>query len=192
MIQLIFFLSIGVLLFLLLFFLARRNPRPEGSSGALVEARQALNSLQSGLLPTELVKRIFAEEDWDYIRSEAPSPVRELFLEERKKVALLWVDQVRAQICNLQKFHRGAARSYARLNPRLEMELALWFAGLMGTCSLLRVLVYVRGPFAAPRMVGAMANAASRACRICEQSLAFLNAAQMGVLGGRPAGPAAL
>lgn len=192
MIQLIFFLSIGVLLFASLFFLARRNPRPEGSSGALIEARQALTALQSGLLPVELVRRIFAQEDLEYIRSEAPKPVRELFMEERKKIALFWVDQVRTQIRSLRRFHRGAARSYARLNPRLEMELALWFAGLMCACSALHVLVYVRGPYAAPRMVGAMANAASRACRISEQSLAFLNAAQLGVLTGRPTGPAAL
>jgi hypothetical protein len=191
-IQLIFFLSIGALLFASLFFLARRNPRPEGSSGALIEARQALTALQSGLLPVEMVRRIFAQEDLEYIRSEAPKPVRELFMEERKKIALFWVDQVRTQIRSLRRFHRGAARSYARLNPRLEMELALWFAGLMGACSLLHLLVYVRGPYAAPRMVGAMANAASRTCKISEQSLAFLNAAQVGVLSGRSAGPAAL
>lgn len=192
MIQLIFFLSIGVLLFASLFFLARRNPRPEGSSGALIEARQALVALQAGLLPIELVQRIFAEQDWEYVRSESPAAVRELFMEERKKVALLWVDQVRAQIRSLSRFHRGSARSYARLNPRLEMELALGFAGLTFACRVLRVIVYVGGPYAAPRMVGAMANAASRTCKISEQSLAFLNAAQLGMLGGRSTGTAAL
>jgi len=191
-IQLIFFLSIGVLLFASLFFLARRNPRPEGSSGALIEARQALVALQAGLLPIELVQRIFAEQDWEYVRSESPAAVRELFMEERKKVALLWVDQVRAQIRSLSRFHRGSARSYARLNPRLEMELALGFAGLTFACRVLRVIVYVGGPYAAPRMVGAMANAASRTCKISEQSLAFLNAAQLGMLGGRSTGTAAL
>lgn len=192
MIQLIFFLSIGVLLFASLFFLARRSPRPEGGSGALIEARQALVALQAGLLPIELVQRIFAEQDWEYVRSQSPAAVRELFLEERKKVALLWIDQVRAQIRSLSRFHRGSARSYARLNPRLEMELALGFAGLMFACRVLRVVVYVGGPYAAPRMVGAMANAASRACKISEQSLAFLNAAQLGMLGGRSTGAAAL
>lgn len=192
MIQLIFFLSIGALLFLCLFLLARRNPRPEGSSGALIEARQALTALQTGLLPIELVQRIFTQEDWEYIRSEAPKAVREIFMEERKKVALFWIEQVRTQIRSLRRFHRGAARSYARLNPRLEMELALWFAGLTGACSLLQVLVYLGGPYAAPGMVGAMANAASRACKISERSLAFLNAAQLGILSGPSAGRAAL
>jgi len=190
-IQLIFFLSIGALLFASLFFLARRNSRPEGSSGALIEARQALVTLQAGLLPAELVHRIFANEDWEFVRSEAPAKVRELFMEERKKVALLWVEQVRTQIRSLRRFHRGSARSYARLNPRLEMELALSFAWLMSACRLLQLVVYVGGPYAAPRMVGAMANAASRACKISEQSLAFLNAAQLGILSSGSTGQAA-
>lgn len=192
MIQLIFFLSIGALLFSALFFLARRTPRPEGSSSALVEARQALATLQAGLLPMEMVRRLFAAEDWEYVRSEAPKMVRELFMEERKRIALLWVDQVRAQIRSLRRFHRNSARFYARLNPRLEMELALSFAALMCACRVLHILIYVRGPYAAPRMIGAMANAASRACQISEQSLAFLSAAQLGVLSGRSAGSAAL
>lgn len=192
MIQLIFFLSIGVLLFASLFFLARRKPRPEGSSGALIEARQALMALQAGLLPVELVKRIFAREDWEYVRAEAPSAVRDLFMQERKKVALLWVEQVRTQIHSLRRFHRGAARSYARLNPKTEMELALSFAGLLMACRAVQMVVYVGGPYAAPQMVASMANAASKACKISEQSLAFLNAAQLGMLNGPSTGQAAL
>lgn len=192
MIQLIFFLSIGVLLFASLFFLARRKPRPEGSSGALIEARQALMALQAGLLPVELVKRIFAREDWEYVRAEAPSAVRDLFMQERKKVALLWVEQVRTQIHSLRRFHRGAARSYARLNPKTEMELALSFAGLLMACRAVQMVVYVGGPYAAPQMVASMANAASKACKISEQSLAFLNAAQLGMLNGPSTGQATL
>jgi len=191
-IQLIFFLSIGGLLFASLFFLARRKPRPEGSSGALIEARQALMALQAGLLPAQLVKRIFAPEDWEFVRAEAPTAVRELFIDERKRVALLWVSQVRTQIHNLRRFHRGAARSYARLNPRSEMELAFSFAGLILACRMLQLVIYVGGPYAAPRLIGSMVDAASRACKISEQSLAFLNAAQLGVLNGRPTGSAAV
>jgi len=191
-IQLIFFLAIGVLLFASLFFLARRNPRSEGSSSALIEARQALVALQAGLLPVELVKRIFAKEDWEYVRAEAPATVRDMFKQERKKVALLWVEQVRTQIHSLRRFHRGAARSYAKLNPKTEMELALSFAGLLMACRALQTAIYVAGPYAAPQMVASMANAASRACKVSEECLAFLNAAQLGVLNGPSAGQATL
>lgn len=185
MISLIFFLFIGLLLFSSLFFLARRNPRPEGSSTAIVEARHALAALQNGLLPADLINRLFAQEDWNYVRSEAPRSVQELFMDERKDVALLWLEQVCRQIRSLRRFHRGAARHYARLNPRTELQLAMSFAGLTAACRALQVLVYVGGPYMAPHMVGAVANAASRACQISEESISFLNAAWVGVLASQ-------
>ena len=98
MIELILFSVIAVLLFSSLYFLARRSPRAEGGSGPLVEARQAVFALRSGLLPPELVARIFAREDLEYVQSEAPENVRALFMEERKKIALSWVNQVRRRI----------------------------------------------------------------------------------------------
>ena len=182
MISLIFFLCIGALLFSSLFLLARRNPRSEGSSTALVEAQQALTALQTGLLPVALVRRVFAREDWEYVRSEAPRSVRELFMDERKSLAILWLTQVRAQIRSLARFHRGAARHYAKLNPRLELQLAISFAALTGACRALQLFVYVAGPYAAPRMVGAVAEAAGRVCKTSEESLAFLNATRLAAL----------
>jgi hypothetical protein len=184
-ISLIFFLCIGMLLFSSLFVLARRNARPEGSSAALVEARQALTTLQAGLLPHQLVSQVFAEQDWDYVRSETPPSVHELFLDERKAIALLWLGQVGKQIRSLQRFHRGAARHYAQLNPRVEVELALSFAALTSACKALQVFVYVAGPYAAPRMVGAVANAAARACKASEQSLGFLDPVRLSSLSGQ-------
>lgn len=193
MILLIFFLFVGGGLFSSLFFLARRNPRrPEGSSGALVEARQALSTLQLGLLPSQLVARIFAKGDFEYVASAAPKKVQQLFLDERKMVALCWVNQVRTQILSLRRFHRGSARAYARLSVKTELNLALSFASLLLACRALQVLVYARGAYAAPRMIGAMASAAARVCRISEESLAFLNAARMTPFNDRPAGAASL
>jgi hypothetical protein len=185
MISLIFFLCVGVALFSSLFLLARRNQAPEGSATVLVEARQALRTLQGGLLPLDLVNRVFAKQDWEYVRLECPRSVQELFMDERKGIALLWLNQVRTQIRSLQRFHRGAARHYARLNPRVEVELAMSFAALMGACQALQVLVYIAGPYAAPGMVGVVASTATRACRISEKSLGFLDAVQLGALSAQ-------
>ena len=55
MIQLILFLLIGAALVASLIFLVWRSPRAEKGSAALVEARQALVVLQTGLLPMELI-----------------------------------------------------------------------------------------------------------------------------------------
>ncbi len=181
MIQLLFFLFIGVALLSSLLFLSRRGgPRAEGDSGVLLEARGALDALQGGLLPEELVQRIFARDDLDYLISlAAPKRVRDLFVTERKKIALSWIGQVRCQVSSLKRFHTGAARSYAQLGLRAELELACHFAALLVACRALRVAIYVGGPYVAPRMVGATATAAAKICTISEQSLGFLNPVQL-------------
>ena len=188
MIQLILFLLIGALLFLSLLFLVWKSPRAEDGSGALVEARQALSALQAGLLPIELIDRIFAKEDLDYVRSEAPASVCTMFLKERKVVALVWVGEVRKQIVSLMRFHLGSARFYARLSFRTEMALALQFGALLVTCRALQVIVYIGGAYAAPRIVGATAATAAQVCKISEQSLAFLTPGRFSVLPGGASG----
>ena len=192
MIQLIPFLFVGVLLFFSLIFLMRRSPRAEGGTEVLVEARQALNALQVSLLPDELLGRIFAKEDLEYVLSQAPRSVYELFLEERKKTAISWVNQVRQQILSLKRFHLGSARFYARLSLRTELELAMHFSVLLFECRLLQALLYVWGPYAAPGMVGSTAAAAARVCKISEASLDFLNPSHLTTLGGPSAGAARL
>lgn len=185
MIQLIFFLFIGVLLFLSLIFLVWRTPRAEDGSAALVEARQALVALQTGLLPMELIGRIFAREDLEYVRSQAPTPVCAMFIDERKRIALAWAVQVRRQVLNLMRFHLGSARFYARLTFRTELALAVQFGALLFACRALQMVLYVGGPYAAPRIVGATVATAVQVCRISEQSLAFLNSTGLGALDRR-------
>lgn len=175
MIQLILFLLLGALLFASLFFLARRRPRTEGGAQAIVEARQALGALRSGLLLPELVERIFTPEDLEYVVSHAPPAVHKLFLNERKQVALSWARQVRAAILHLRRFYLGKARLYAGLEIRTEIELAVDFALLLLTGRILELAIYWRGPYAARRMVGATTLAATRICAVSEKALAFLS-----------------
>jgi hypothetical protein len=191
MIQLVFFLGLGVGLLLLLYLLARRSDaRAEGGAQALVEARHAVASLRTGLLPVEMVERIFARGDLDFIMSNSGKHVQELFRQERKKIALSWVAQLRRQILNLKDFHLGQSRLYARLDPRAELALALHFASLMALCRVLQVAFYLRGPYAARHVIGPAISAAGRVCTISERSLAFLTPDQRGAFrssAGRPA-----
>ncbi|MGH9560241.1 MAG: hypothetical protein ACRD3S_02205 [Terracidiphilus sp.] len=176
MIQLILFIFLGVLLFASLLILARRGSRPEGGAEALVEARQTLTQLQTGLLPPELVARFFAAHDFEYVASAAPSAANALFRRERKRIVLEWIGQVRRQIRNLRRFHLGAARFYARLGFNSELGLAMDFASLLITCRVLQILVYIGGPLVAPRMVSTTAAAGLRICEVYEEALAFLTA----------------
>lgn len=173
MIQLILFLLVGALLLVSLTSFAWRR-RAEGGSTALVQARQALNALQGGLLPAELVARVFDRADLDYVESQPSAELRDLFIEERKRVALLWVRRVREQLLSLKRFHSGSARFYARLDLRTELSLFMDFNRLLFACRMLEVFVHLRGPYAAPRIVGAMAATATKVCSVSQESLAFL------------------
>ena len=181
MIQLILFLLVAVMLFFSLYLLARRSSHAEGSAQDLLKARQALNALQNGLLPHEILGRIFAKEDLDYITSGTPRCIQELFLEERKRIALSWVGQVRRQLLSLRQFHLGSARFYSQLKLRTEIRLAVEFAGLLLACRALQFVLYVRGPYAAPRIVEATAASAAKVCGVSEKSLAFLKPTRLTV-----------
>jgi hypothetical protein len=188
MIQLIISLLVGLALAVSLYFFARRSkPSAEGSAQQLREARQTLDSLQFGLLPSDLVERIFAREDLEYVLSAARPDVQSLFLLDRKKIALAWVGRVRSAVFELMRFHRGHARLHARLNFSTEIRLALNFAGLLTACRLLQITFYLRGPYAAPGMVRSAAAAAGRVCSISENSLAFLNVKRVDQLQSREA-----
>jgi hypothetical protein len=176
MIALILYLCLGVGLFALLLALARRNHAPiAGSAHVFVEARGSLQTLQRGLLPPDLVQRVFDRRDLEYVTQEMSPDIQKLFLAERKRISLQWVRRVRLEIRNLMQFHRGHSRFLVQIGFWTELGLAFNFAGLLLACRALETLFYFRGPYAAPSMVDATVSAAARLCTVSERSLAFLN-----------------
>jgi len=175
MIQMLLFSSIGVALLALLYLFAlRSDPKPEGGAQALVGARGALTSLRTGLLPLDLVERVFAQDDLEFVMSRSNPRVQKIFLRERKKIALAWVTQVRKQVLNLKAFHSGQSRLYAGLDARTEIVLALNFISLLVLCRALQAAFYLRGPFAARPMIAPAISVGAKICSVSERSLAFL------------------
>lgn len=173
MFQLAFFLGIGLLLFVFLLILARRG-KAEGGARALVGARQALYTLRGELLLHDLVARIFARDDMEYVRSMRSHYVETVFFTERKRVALMWVERIRTQLRHLRHLHLGSARFYARLEFKTELSLAWNFTILLVSCRVLQFAILVGGPFAAPAIVRTVTDAADHVCEISARSLAFL------------------
>jgi hypothetical protein len=172
---LIIYLLIGAGLFLFLLVLARRKSTPVGCGEEFVQARHALRTLQLGLLPANLVERIFDSGDFEYVTAEGPREICKLFLAERKRISLMWVGRVRDEIRNLMHFHLGYSRFQSKLSLKTELRLTLDFILLLLACRTLQLWLYLRGPYSAPAIVGIAAEAAARVCRISDQSLAFLN-----------------
>ena len=176
MIALLFYIGAAVCLFFLMFALARPQRAPvEGIAHQFVEARSSLQTLQQGLLPADLLNRIFDRRDLDYIDGQAAPEIRRLFLSQRKAISLMWVRRVRSEILSLMHFHRSHSRFHTNISLLTEMRLALDFAGLLFVCRILETIFSLRGPYAAPRLVQSVAAAASRLCTASEKSLAFLN-----------------
>jgi hypothetical protein len=176
MIGLLLYLLVGIGLLVVLWMLARRKGAPvEGCGQQFVEARQALRTLQLGLLPENLIERIFDPEDFRYVTAASSGEIGELFLQERKRISLMWVRRVRCEIRNLMQFHLDYSRLHAKLSLLTEIRLALDFTFLLLACRALRILLYLRGPYGARAMVGVLTAAAGRVCAASEKSLAFLN-----------------
>jgi hypothetical protein len=187
MIPLIFFLAVAAVLLVLLLVLGRRTPGVEGSAQALLEARHALQTLQLGLLPSEFVDHIFDRRDLDYVTANASNRIQQLLLEERKRIVLIWVSQVRLQIVSLQEFHFGHSRHFIQLSLSNEIALAWEFATLRLVCRALYILVHFRGPYGAPQIAGRMIATAVQLCAISEKSLAFLSPAESRALADNSA-----
>jgi hypothetical protein len=161
----------------------RRRPKIEGGAQALLKARNSLDLLQDGLLPESIVSRVFTTADYDYVSRVATADVQQLFMQERKRLALLWVGHILLQIETLKEFHLGSARFYTKLSPRTEMRLALEFLALSWVCRLLQLSIYVRGPYAMPGMVQHAAAMASRICDTSSKVVTVVSPARVSTLG---------
>lgn len=176
MIQLVISILLGLgLIALLCLFWLRGRVYPEGSGDALFDARTALDALKLGTMPGALINRVIAPDDFQFIASSTSPAVRSAFVKERKKLALLWVQQVRAQVLGLRRFHFAHSRFYSRLSFRTELGLAFAFSFLLAECRLLQAVIFLRGPYPFPQLVGRTVSAAWRICTASEKSSAFLD-----------------
>jgi hypothetical protein len=173
MIGLIFSLLIAAGLLVVLLLLARRKGpgSAEGSGQAVVDARGALDRLQTGLLPSEFVSRLYDRRDFDFVMSCAPREVQQRFIQERKRIAIAWVGRVREEIVELRRFHVEQSRHFANIGMSSELALTFEFASFLMACRILELALRIRGPYGVPGIVQWTMGSADRLCEISEKSL---------------------
>lgn len=179
MTHLILFLGFGLGLLVAVYLLVVRRPASlaVGSAQALLDARRSLGILQSALLPQEFVSRIFADEDYAYVQKVDLPSVERMFLRERKKICLSWVERIRLQISLLMQFHRSYSRFCDRLSVPMELSLVVNFATLLFCCRALQISILLRGPYAGGVVTRRAIKSAYTVCDLTGRSLAFLNPA---------------
>jgi len=159
---------------LYVFFVHPTSSGPEGSAESLVSAHHAISSLQISLLSDRVTDRIFSDSDFDYVSSMGTPDILQLLLEERRRLALLWVGQVRAQIGTLMRFHRSQSALYANLSLSAELRLVYGFWSLLAFCRALEFLIFLRGPYRARAAVRRAVSAAGHLCDVTGGPVAFL------------------
>jgi len=147
-------LAIGLLLFGLLTVLLRRTE----STGD-----ERFTQSYDGSLPAllrfedrrkEILERIFGSEDWNFVLGHASREIRQLFLFERKQIALSWLSEIRSEARAAMHFHVSHAGKSKKLLPMLELKLAVDYLSIRLKCGLIALVLLLRGPVALRRMVG--------------------------------------
>lgn len=180
---LLFFILVGIFLLIFLYFLLSRpsTSSAEGSAQSLQVAHHTLSRLQQSLLSTRAVEAIFSESDLTFIQQCHSSEINQLFFSERRRIALLWVSEIRAQIVCLSRFHRAQSGFYSDLSFSAEFSMVCGFWSLLLACRGLQVLIYFRGPFAARAVAIRTIETAERLCQLAGQPIAFLNTYSAGM-----------
>lgn len=122
-------------------------------------------------LPLGLGTRIFAPEDYEFVRLETSREVHRRFRADRTVLALAWLDQVKGGVGGLIRAHVRAARGNPNLRPADEVKLGLEFLVFRITIGLLYGAVWLRGPFHAARLVGRCVKLAEELKRMSVDAL---------------------
>jgi len=165
MIGTLVFIALGVILFTTLLVALLLREQPETSlafeGGQTGESRTIFAALNLSLPSRLLADRIFARDDWDFVCRESPS-VEQAFLQERKKVALLWLKDTRFCVGRIFHFYRIAVRGNAALEFWTELRIAGNYFMFLLMVSSVQSLIYLRGPFYTHGMIMSMFGAADR------------------------------
>lgn len=146
-------------------------------------AGESLNredELASGC-PPQFVMQIFAKKDLEFVSALGSSQLKKFFAQERKAVALYWVQQTSAHVRRIMREHLQASRRSKDLELDTEAGILLRYAGLQFLCGVLFVSIELAGP---QGLQGLAARADGLAQRIREAQLGFRAAKEAGRIHG--------
>jgi hypothetical protein len=180
------FLAVGLVLIVLLILLllrerARDQDRFDCSEGDTTRAALRREALQ------QLTDRLFGSEDWHFIVKQGSPRLRRLFLQQRTDLALSWLRSVRVDARRLMRIHRARVRTSPRLEPQVELIVAVDYLLFELLCQVIALVIRLRGPVAMGRLVGCADGLSARLyeviTRILPAELAYGNSK------GSPASP---
>ena len=125
---------------------------------------QARAALDSVFAETAAIKRIFANEDMEFISMAGTGDVQRFFLKERKVLAIQWLRMTQKQVAHLMDLHLKLASYTYEPSPRSEVKLTVNYMCFIFASNGLLILLWLFGPFEAVRIVAYIVRAAEYFC----------------------------
>jgi len=141
-------------------------------------ARTALDSMS---LEATATRRIFAIDDMEFIASKGSLELEHFFVKERRSLAVRWLRATQKQVAQLMDLHLRLASYTVEPSPRFEFRLAINYLCFVVVSNALLVLVWLRGPFNAARIVSYTLSVADYFCYVFNTRLDKTDAVKLGV-----------
>lgn len=136
------------------------------------QAREALDSV---FAETAAIKRIFANEDMEFISQAGTGDVQRFFLKERKRLSIQWVRMTQKQVAHLMDLHLRLASYTYEPSPRSEVKLTVNYLCFILASNGLLVLLWLFGPFELVRIVAYTVRVAEYFCTVFSLRLAKID-----------------
>ena len=111
--------------------LAQSRNKSKSQTVTLEDYAQAQETLDSVLIETTAINRIFSIEDADFVARSATPEVQRLFFMERKKLALQWLRNTQRQVARLMDLHLRLASYTHDPSPGFELTLTTRYVSFM-------------------------------------------------------------
>ena len=140
------FLGIGFVLLASLLFALMQRRSTERVSTDLLEGSKETASFFADIPPRELADRLFGPEDSQFVASEGSHQTKHAFLQQRRDLALAWMELLRRRTSRLMSLHREAARTSPQLEPLVELRLSVRYLAFLVFWQFLAFAIWVHGP----------------------------------------------
>jgi hypothetical protein len=167
MIIAVLFLAIGLLLLALLMLLRVRTS--DRASGELFENGRGVTSPDSRIPHRELTDRLFGPDDWEFVLAQGSDRIKRRFLQERRAVALAWMELVRLRTGELMHRHRILARTSSQLETVVELRLTLDYFSFQIFWQLVAVVIWLHGPLGLSTLIRRVDGFSERLSAVLKQ-----------------------
>jgi hypothetical protein len=148
-------------------------------------ARAVLDSMS---LEAAATQRIFATDDMQFIARTGTPELQLLLVKERRSLAITWLRLTQKQVGQLMSVHLRLASYTFEPSPGFEFRLTVNYLCFVVASNALLMLVWLRGPFRAVRIVSYTMGVAHYFCSVFDTRLEKTDPVKLSAAGAPRSG----